>query len=90
METFTIFTWCLTATTIYGTLLNSQRKKIGFLIWGCCNMAWLLVDASRGIWAQCALYAVFIAFNVYGWVKWTEQEEKDVAKTTEEKPALAA
>ena len=32
----------------------------------------------------------FIAFNIYGWMKWTEQEEKDTTKTTEDKTSLAA
>jgi nicotinamide riboside transporter PnuC len=84
MDTFSIFTWCLTAVTIYGTLLNSQRKKVGFLIWGLCNMAWLCVDASRGIWAQCGLYTVFIAFNIYGWMNWTAQEKESAKEEAKE------
>lgn len=67
---FTIFTWCLTATTIYGTLLNSRQNKYGFLVWGLCNLMWLTIDFSRGIYAQAALYMVFIGFNVYGWMQW--------------------
>ncbi len=74
MSPFEIFTWTLTAVTIYGTLLNSQQKKIGFLIWGLCNVAWMVIDATRGIWAQAALYVVFISFNIYGWIMWSKKE----------------
>jgi hypothetical protein len=75
MTNFEIFTWFLTAVTIYGTLLNSRQKKMGFLVWGTCNVAWMLIDANRGIWAQAALYAVFISFNVYGWITWSKKEK---------------
>lgn len=80
MDTFSIFTWSLTVATVYGAFLNSQSKKIGFLVWGICNVAWFAVDASRGIWAQCGLYIVFIGFNVYGWIKWTAKEKLEAEK----------
>ena len=70
MNTFTIFTWLLTFVTIFGTYLNSKQNKYGFLVWGLCNMLWLGVDFTRGIYAQAALYVVFIGFNVYGWKQW--------------------
>jgi hypothetical protein len=70
MNSFTIFTWLLTASTIFGTYLNSRQNKYGFLVWGLCNVLWLSVDFTRGIYAQAALYVVFIGFNVYGWRQW--------------------
>jgi nicotinamide riboside transporter PnuC len=70
MNSFTIFTWLLTASTIFGTYLNSRQNKYGFLVWGLCNALWLSVDFTRGIYAQAALYVVFIGFNVYGWRQW--------------------
>ena len=70
MDIFTIFMWSLTAITIFGTYLNSRQNKYGFLVWGLCNMLWLGVDFTRGIYAQAALYVVFIGFNVYGWIQW--------------------
>lgn len=72
MDIFSIFTWSLTAITIFGTYLNSRMNKYGFLVWGLCNLLWLGVDFTRGIYAQAALYIVFIGFNIYGWVKWKE------------------
>ncbi|MHA1558199.1 MAG: nicotinamide mononucleotide transporter [Alphaproteobacteria bacterium] len=90
VDFFTIFTCCLTAVTIYGTLLNSQQKKIGFLVWGLCNVAWLFVDAYRGIWAQSALYSVFIGFNIYGWMQWSKkakQHTKEISHGDEREAA---
>ncbi len=74
MDSFTIFTWLLTATTIFGTYLNSRQNKYGFLVWGLCNVLWLSVDFTRGIYAQAALYVVFIGFNVYGWRQWGKKD----------------
>ena len=78
MDNFTIFTWLLTATTIFGTYLNSRQNKYGFLVWGLCNMLWLGVDFNRGIYAQAALYVVFIGFNVYGWRQWGKKDKEVV------------
>lgn len=74
MDNFTIFTWALTAVTIAGTYLNSKQNKYGFLVWGLCNMLWLGVDFTRGIYAQAALYVVFIGFNIYGWKQWGKKD----------------
>lgn len=74
MDSFTIFTWTLTACTIAGTYLNSKQNKYGFLVWGLCNMLWLGVDFTRGIYAQAALYVVFIGFNIYGWQQWGKND----------------
>jgi len=78
MSLFTTFTWTLTVITIFGTYLNSCQKKLGFLIWGLCNLCWLCVDLSRGIYAQAALYIVFIGFNIYGWKQWTMKAKEQV------------
>jgi len=64
------FSWLLTPLTIIGTYFNSQQKKIGFLIWGICNICWLTIDLYYGIYAQAFLYSIFIGFNIYGWNKW--------------------
>ena len=77
MDYFTTFTWSLTVTTIFATYLNAKQNKYGFLIWGFCNVLWLGVDVTRGIYAQAALYLVFIAFNIYGWVQWQKKEKTE-------------
>jgi len=75
MDTFAIFTWSLTAVTIFGTYLNSRQNKYGFLVWGLCNLLWLGIDFNRGIYAQAALYVVFIGFNIYGWTQWGKKDK---------------
>lgn len=74
MDSLAIFTWCLTVVTIIGTYLNSRQNKYGFIIWGLCNFMWLSIDYYRGIYAQAALYVIFIGFNIYGWNKWKKKE----------------
>lgn len=74
MNKFEIFTWSLMAITVFGTFLNARQNVYGFLVWGLCNLCWLVVDLSRGIYAQAALYVVFIGFNIYGWLKWRKND----------------
>lgn len=74
LDYFTTFTWSLTASTIFATYLNAKQNKYGFLIWGFCNVLWLGVDVTRGIYAQAALYLVFIGFNIYGWCQWKKKD----------------
>jgi len=78
MDTFAIFTWSLTAVTIFGTYLNSRQNKYGFLVWGLCNLLWLGIDFNRGIYAQAALYVVFIGFNIYGWCQWGRKHQEPI------------
>jgi nicotinamide mononucleotide transporter len=78
VDGFTLFTWMLTITTIYGAFLNSRQERLGFIVWGLCNLCWLTVDFSRGIYAQCALYIVFIGFNVYGWHQWSKKKRSEI------------
>lgn len=75
MNCFTIFTWVLTAITIFGTFLNARQIKSGFIVWGICNMCWMGVDFGRGIYAQACLYIVFIGFNIYGYLQWKKKDK---------------
>lgn len=70
MDTFSIVTWTLAAISVVGAYLNAKQKRIGFIVWGLANVFWLFIDGYRGIYAQSALYAVFIGFNIYGWIRW--------------------
>lgn len=81
MDCFSIFTWTLTAVTIFGTYLNAKQNHYGFIVWGLCNALWLTVDFTRGIYAQAALYVVFIGFNVYGWNQWKAKRNAEEVAT---------
>ncbi len=72
MDTFTIVTSCFAVFSIIGAILNSRQNKYGFVVWGVTNFCWLIVDFSRGIYAQAFLYLVFIGINIYGWCCWNK------------------
>jgi len=67
---FHLFTAVIACLSLWGAYLNAGGKKSGFYVWGTANLAWILVDGSRGLWAQAALYTAFLAMNIYGWYKW--------------------
>lgn len=73
MDNLTIFTWTMACFSVAGAFLNSRQNKYGFLIWGVCNIFWLLIDFAYGIYAQSALYFVFLGLNVYGWNQWKKK-----------------
>lgn len=77
---FTIITWSLATVSVIGAWLNAKQKRIGFIVWGLANVCWLFIDGYRGIYAQSALYCVFIGFNIYGWIQWSQKKTEEIVR----------
>jgi hypothetical protein len=67
---FEVITWTISAASIAGVMLNIHHKRACFVVWGITNLAWFGIDASREIWAQAALQAVYCGLSVYGFIRW--------------------
>ena len=63
-------TWLLTVASIVGTQANIYRRRWGFAVWFVANLAWAAYNLWLGAWAQAALWVVYSAFAVQGWVTW--------------------
>jgi len=63
-------TWCLTALSLCGVLLNIRRDRRCFACWLVSNSSWAIVDFAAGIPAQGALMAVYAGLSVWGWMAW--------------------
>jgi nicotinamide riboside transporter PnuC len=76
---FQVFTWTLTVVAIVGVVLNIRHVRACFLVWMVTNIAWAIVDASRGIWAQATLHIVYWGLSVWGWYHWGKRRDQQVA-----------
>ena len=72
---FELITWTISALSIIGVVLNIHHRRACFIVWGVTNVAWMGIDASRGIWAQAALQACYCGLSVYGYWKWKKLVE---------------
>ena len=59
--------WFFTVLSLIGAYLNSRGNLwVSSWVWLVANSYWLTLDASRGLYAQSALYSAFIAMNCLG------------------------
>jgi nicotinamide riboside transporter PnuC len=62
----------LTVLSFIGIVLNIQKKRSCFLIWGITNAAWAVIDFKKDIPAQGWLLIVYTALAVWGWFSWSK------------------
>jgi len=65
--------WILTAFSIIGVILNAQQKISGFYFWMVANSGWIIVDATKGIYAQSALFVFYLFMCLYGVYTWKKK-----------------
>ena len=63
------------ALSLSGSALINFRRRAGFLVWIASNVAWIAVNLmGTPNWSQIAMFAVYVAMNVHGWVSWGKDE----------------
>ncbi len=63
-------TWILVAIGLVGVVANIYHKRWCFHIWAFTNGAWMVIDFQYGIYSQSALFAIYLAFSLWGIFKW--------------------
>ncbi|MGQ9813486.1 MAG: nicotinamide mononucleotide transporter [Dissulfurimicrobium sp.] len=63
-------TWGLASLSILGAILNIKKRRSGFAVYTFTNIGWVFVDTYYGIYAQAALFLIFTALSIWGWVEW--------------------
>jgi len=58
--------------SLLGTILNAQKRKVSFIIWGFTSTAWAIYDFSIGAFWQGILFCCYMILSIYGWWKWTK------------------
>ena len=63
------------ALSLSGSALINFRRTAGFFVWIASNVAWIAVNLmGTPNWSQIAMFVVYMAMNVHGWVSWGRNE----------------
>ena len=65
-------TWALTLLSLIGVWLNIKKLKACFYIWTITNFGWMVIDYNAGVYAQAALFSIYLILSIYGIIKWSE------------------
>lgn len=65
--------WIMAAFSIWGMVLNINKNKYCFIVFGFTNLAWVIYFGFIHEWAPCFLQFVFLCSSVWGLVKWHKE-----------------
>ena len=60
----------LTGLSIYGTWLATRRKIENWIVWIGVDIVYVGMYLNKGLWGTAALYGVFIALALKGYIDW--------------------
>lgn len=70
MELISWISWFLTSLSIAGAIMNVKKMRSSFAVYTIANLGWILVDLYYEIYAQAALFVIFTAISIWGWLNW--------------------
>ena len=70
MNLFTLFSWILTALSLWGVILNIHQNRRCFYIWTFTNASWAVVDYNAGLISQGVLFTIYTILAIWGLYKW--------------------
>ena len=65
---------------IVGALFNIFKMKWCWLFWVVANIIFIRIYLVSGLHVSIALQFVYIAMNIYGWIKWSKEGSKTMTK----------
>lgn len=66
--------WAVALVALFGTWLNVQRDRRCFYIWTATNSFWIIYDTIHGLYAQVALFTVYLILSLMGIKKWRRED----------------
>jgi len=66
-------TWCITAISMTGTVLNIRKNIACFYLWTVGNSAWLAYDLCSSLYSRAMLDAVQLPFAMWGIIAWRKK-----------------
>lgn len=67
--------WVAFILNVWGNLLLTSKGVKGWVIRLVCNACWIPYSIYTGAWALLVNHAVFAVINIYGWYKWSKEQE---------------
>ncbi len=80
MSKLEMFIWFNTAVAIIGTVLNAKQLRFGFIIWMITNGVFVGYNLYIRSFPQAALFSVYFALALYGWINWGKSSKKTAAE----------
>lgn len=68
--------WLAFALNVWGNLALTQKGASGWIIRLMCNICWLPYSVHTQAWALLGNHLLFMAINIYGWVKWDREKRR--------------
>jgi nicotinamide riboside transporter PnuC len=72
-----LLSWIVCTIGIVGTILNVKQNKWCFALWIVSNTCLIFLNFKAAP-AQSALFTVYLATSIWGWVAWTKAEKAKV------------
>ncbi|HML88911.1 MAG TPA: nicotinamide mononucleotide transporter [Methylomusa anaerophila] len=67
--------WLIAGAALFATILNIRKDRRCFLIWTGTNLYWTVYDAVNGLYAQAALFMVYLVLALVGLWKWRKNSD---------------
>jgi nicotinamide riboside transporter PnuC len=64
------FTWIVAIISLIGVVLNVRQDRRCFYLWIVTNTAWMVIDYTRGLYAQAFMFLVYFCLAVWGLYSW--------------------
>lgn len=68
--------WLALALNVWGNLMLTSKGVSGWIIRLACNFCWMPYSVSTGAWALLANHMLFAGINIYGWQRWTKENQQ--------------
>lgn len=65
-----MYSWVLTAMSLYGAYLNVKKHWMGFILWAIVDILWAVYDFSIEEYAQGCLFMCFFGLAAWGALTW--------------------
>jgi peptidoglycan biosynthesis protein MviN/MurJ (putative lipid II flippase) len=69
-----IIPWLISFVAMIGAVLNIQKDVLGFYIWVCSNLSWIvyiLYYKQKNLYGQILLWLIFTGLSIWGIFSWS-------------------
>ena len=76
LEPWNFLSGIMSLVALFGTILNAERNKIGFIFWLISNLYMTIRFFVIGEYAQCILFFVYFLLAIRGIISWGKKEKE--------------
>lgn len=88
LEPWNFLSGVMSLIALFGTILNAERNKVGFVFWLISNLYMTVRFFVIGEYAQCILFFIYFLLAIRGISVWSEKDNISEQKEAERKEAV--